>query len=463
MRLKVIISLGLCLGLILMTCGKMLSAQTVMTFKYGEREEYEGRLTAYLLLLGQDKNSKKRVSRVLTEENHTVDCSKYDQEMIVLQLTNLELADSSHYETCWLEIPLQTYFNKKTAGLNLVSKTIVLTIGSKDIPRARNTADIRFSPVSNLKGVTSGTFDFSFDFVSSEFPWQKISFRPVLPYKLESGSGKEEVITKSETKDPVSDIASVDEEEASAEDSAPSTAASLEEEMDLQLAIEDEEDAQEVLQLCEKYRVIYPDGHYLEEVVYKQITHATEETQIAEYLQTYVEQFPEGKYLSEVREKIRVDFPELKYLFDPAEKELESPEHMIKADLEVNDGILIIDNIEGGEPPYRLEFYEVEQPELKSYAIYIGNNLSFRTNLNSLPLEKSSYIIGLVDAAQTPPFLSKPLQVRSSNRFFRVKGSFIFTVLGSAVLAVALFLLLFSVFFKRKKRRRRGYYSRSYR
>ncbi len=465
MRMKAIIGLGLLLWVILSICGTSLSAQTVMTFKYGEREEYEGQLKAYVFILGQDRVSKERISMLLTAENHSVDLSRYDQLMVVLQLTDFTLADTSHYRSCWLEIPLQAYFNKRPPGLDLRSKTVVVTIGDKSIPQARETADIRFTPAEGLKGTTAGKIDFSFDFISSQFPWRKIPFRPTLPYILKSH------LSISEAENPEASgeqQAAFDDEldndyEPESRQGSPSFENPSEEEVDLMADIQQENDSKKVLSLCEKYTNTFPDGHFTEEVLYKQITHASGPEDKRAYLETYLRMFPEGKYLLKVNEAVLAEFPEMSLDYKSPKGVSGRSKSAVEVDFQVAGGILAIDKIEGGQPPYRLEFYEVDDPDFKSYVLYIGENHSFQTNLHALPLEKDKYVIGLVDASQSTLYLSKPVSVNPSDRKLRVEGSFIFMVLGGAILAVALSLLLISNFFRKKRRRKRGHYSRSYR
>ena len=145
MRTTQQVLLYFCLGIFLLGASQLLYSQSTIDFKYGEEEEFEGRLTAYLIMIGLDKSSGQRRTRILRPSDHIIEYDRYSDLTIVLRMIDLELAREEHYATSWLEIPLREYISTDLPGLVLESKTKVLMIGSDDIPRARETGDIRYS------------------------------------------------------------------------------------------------------------------------------------------------------------------------------------------------------------------------------------------------------------------------------------------------------------------------------
>jgi len=447
-----------------------ISAQSVMTFEYGEKNEFEGQLTAYLLALGKQKKNGKRSLKVLDSDNFDIDPSQYEELTIVLRLTNFTLEKPEHYKTTWLELPLQEYIKEDLPGLVLVSKTRVLLLGADTIPRARQTGDIRFTVDPDLDRRVEGLLEFSFDFISSDFPWKKIDFKPVLKYAVLSVQplNQHSVATNPSRDDP--EKKKVASEEAGEKEKnsitaeihpEPEKVVPLEEKR-LMEAINDADDDKTANRLCEEYRKEFPGGFFEEEVLFQQIELASTAEDRSDHLETYVKNYPDGRYIRQVNEMIFLEYTS-------GEKEGEEipggDESLvgedIQASINLKDGILTVDRIEGGEPPYRLEFFDVANENAKSYAIDIGRNRSFKTNLNALPLDKKTYIIGVVDAKYSVPYYSEPFKLSPSKGGFRVEVPFLTMVLGISILTIALFLLVISRFFSKKRRKRYRY--RSYR
>jgi hypothetical protein len=107
------------------------------------------------------------------------------------------------------------------------------------------------------------------------------------------------------------------------------------------------------------------------------------------YLEDYVELFPEGSYIIQVNEMIFSDLSgrEAEGRGSPTEI-VELPGRTLLASIQMSDGILSVADIRGGQPPFRLEFFDAKKRTEKKYALDIGKSRSFRINLNSLPLEK---------------------------------------------------------------------------
>lgn len=475
MRTTHIVCLYLFIGLFWFGMPVIMSGQSTFTFTYGENEEFEGSLTASLIMIGQKKDSGKRTSRVLRSSNYSIDYDQYEELSLVLRINSFILAREEHYKNCWLEIPLKEYISKDLPGLVLASKTKVLMLGSEDIPRTRKMGDIRYSIDPTLDRQVEGKLRFFFDFISSRYPWKKIEFKPTFKYAIRSNlpldlsENKKEIKEEQEkVTEPLIPAPGKEEKEAEepasipeSEPKGPDT-----EEAALFDAIDGSRKKAKILQLCEKYRSLFPDGFYLEEVLYRQIQAVSEPAIRSEYLEDYVELFPDGKYLREVNELIFSDFTKAEEETARANpKEIvELPGQSLQAVIKMKDGILSVSDIYGGQPPFRLEFYDAEEVNEKKYAIDIGKNRSFKINLKSLPLEKNTYVIGLVDGKGTPGYYSQPLNVTNSNRFFKVEVPFLSMVLGISILVISAFLLILSRFFSKKRRRkRRRYPSNSYR
>jgi hypothetical protein len=472
MRTTQQVLLYFCLGIFLLGASQLLYSQSTIDFKYGEEEEFEGRLTAYLIMIGLDKSSGQRRTRILRPSDHIIEYDRYSDLTIVLRMIDLELAREEHYATSWLEIPLREYISTDLPGLVLESKTKVLMIGSDDIPRARETGDIRYSIDPYLDREVEGTFRFSFDFISSGLPWKKIDFPPTLKYAIRSPlpldeADKEiaatEAVVPEEAVRPQAEEETVDRVPLSPK--VPEAEASSEEEEALLRSIQEAGNEADIRSLCETYRSQYPKGHYLDEVLYRQILATSDFEDRSRYLEDYVELFPEGSYIIQVNEMIFSDLSgrEAEGRGSPTEI-VELPGRTLLASIQMSDGILSVADIRGGQPPFRLEFFDAKKRTEKKYALDIGKSRSFRINLNSLPLEKDTYIIGLVDETGSAPYYSSPLKVSSSKPSFKVEIPFITMVLGISILVISVFLLILSRFFSNKRRRkRRRYPSKSYR
>jgi hypothetical protein len=443
-------------------------------FKYGAKEEFEGSLTAYLIMIGEEKNSGQRRTRILRPSDHTIEYDRYRDLTIVLRVTDLALAREEHYESSWLEIPLREYISPDLPGLVLESKTKVLILGSDPIPRARATGDIRYSIDPFLDREVEGAVRFAFDFISSDFPWKKIEFSKALKYAVRSDLPVDEPtrdVSVSED-ELVSEKAEVPEEEEKRSESIPpfelkqaETEVPSEEEKSLFQSIQEAGNEGDMRQLCEAYRMQFPNGYYLDEVLYRQIVATSDREERSRYLEDYVELFPEGKYIIPINEMIFSDVSANDIERQGSPKEIvELPERPLRANIQMNNGILSVEDIKGGQPPFRLEFFDAKEREEKKYALDIGKSRSFRINLSSLPLEKDTYIIGLVDETGSDAYFSSPLNISNSKSAFKVEIPFLTMVLGISILVIAVFLLILSRFFSKKRRRKhRRYPSRSYR
>lgn len=464
--------LCLCLGIFLMGISRPLHSQSTIDFKYGEKEEFEGSLTAYLIMIGTEKTSGQRRTRILRPSDHTIQYNRYNNLTIVLRITDLILAREEHYQTSWVEIPLQEYITTDLPGLVLESKTKVLMLGTDAIPRARETGDIRYSIDPFLDREVESAFHFSFDFISSDFPWQKIDFSSPLEYAIRSPlpmvDSKRDVAVAGEA--PSEEALPSQQEEKTApavplKPKQPELEAPSKKEEALLRRIQEAGNEVDIRELCETYRSKFPNGSFLDEVLYRQILATSNLEDRSAYLENYVTLFPEGKYIIQVNEMIFSDLSaaEAKTKGNPTEI-VELPGRPLLANIQMRDGILSVADIEGGQPPFRLEFFDAQKKKEKKYALDIGKSRSFRINLNSLPLEKDTYIIGLVDQMGSAPYYSRPLKVSSSSRSFKVEIPFLSMVLGISILAIAVFLLILSRFFSKKRRRKRHRYSsKSYR
>ncbi len=471
MRTTQKVCLYFCLSVCLLGISQALYAQSTMTFQYGEKEEFEGSLTAHLLMLGVDKETGQRKSRILRSSDHTIQYDRYEDLEIVLRISSFDLAREEHYETTWLEIPLKSYINQDLPGLILESKTKVLMLGTEAISRARKTGDIRYRIDPMLDREVSGALRFSFDFVSSDFPWKKIKFPVSLEYAIRSPlpvdpsgatstpSVEETLIEESPTaEEEITDDIAVPEVE-------PVEVGPVPAEEKLIKSLANTNDKAKILELCAAYREQFPEGFYLEEVLFQQIEANDDPKEQSRFLEDYVELFPDGKHILQVNDLIFSNLSKNEELVEANPKEVvEIPNSGLSAQIKMKDGILSVNNIKGGQAPFRLEFFDTEGAKEKKYAIDIGKNRSFKINLNSLPLEKNSYVIGLVDEKGTKPYYSAPLNVSSNQRSFKVEVPYLSMVLGISILVIAVFLLILSRFFsKKRKRRRRRYPSKSYR
>lgn len=460
-----------------------------MEFKYGPNKEYRGYLSARLLMIGKDKITGERVKRTLKSDDYEINTSQYDDIMIVLRISGFKLENKEHHENSWLELPLKSYIATYAEGMELLSSTQVLVMGTSNIRGARRVGDIRFKIADDLTEAVKGRFSFDFDFISARFKERKNHFRPSLPYLITSDfpeqyNAYKEENTKAATpeiveetpvaEEPVEEV--IESEQALNTDPVPTEEideyeAATEEDYDaydevdesesygyttpsfLATAPTDEEErlfekidaaskSRRINNYCERYREKYPSGYYTEEVLIKQIEHAVTSQSKGELLEEYVELFPEGKYTEKVNQLIMDEFDDLYYGEEGTALEVGNfPYNAIQAEVAIDEGTLFVDHIRGGVPPYRLEFYDIYESNMKNYAIDIGKNRAFRVNLKALPLENNNYVIGIVDASGLTPFYSTPMKISGDSGGW-LNFSFISIILGALILAILVLLFI---------------------
>ncbi len=465
------ILLGLCAFLCIATINASLNAQTKITFNYGENEEFEGSITAYLLMIAKERKSNETVTRRLGEKNHNIDFSDFQDISVVLRLSSLSFQMPEHEKECWLELPLYRYFSEGLPGLVLESKTKVLKLGYEDIPRSRKMADIRFSIDKSLVDQVEGNIIFTIDFMSNTFPAKKIDFKQGLSYAIRSSLPIDPPIQEEE--DP-----KVAENEPEQENNSESPTITTQqekstnsisdkkpakEEVLLMDAIESSSKNRTTAKLCKDYLQKFPDGIYVEDVLFKQISLEDNDQLKTGLLENYLQKFPNGKYIHRVNEMILLAYSNRNKSKTDEDSNHVQDSNKLVASFKMRDGILTVDGIKGGTPPYKLEFLDVENSNARSYAINIGENRNFKTNLTALPLERNNYIISLVDSNNSEPYYSEPLLIKPLKKGLKVEVPFISMVLGISILTVALFLLIISRFFSKKRKRHRRYHSKYYR
>lgn len=493
------------------TC--MVFGQSRVEFKYGDKEEFTGGLTAHLVMVAKEKQSNQAFSKILRSADDIIDTDKYKDIVIIMRLTDFDLAKEEHAELSWLEIPLidTEYYPSNIPGLRKISQTQVLVMGSKAIQGARRFGDVRFALTNEAKNGLKGNIQVKFDFVSALFEDIKISFPDSLSYTIAGSGGsnvgstfeapveefseedpepvvesskanqieeetyepepepsyeeEETVVIEEEiTPEPEPEPAPVEEEsidmDASAADlerkGAPTKeaeAVSVEAKVpsfinsapekgedELFRRIKSTEKVRKLNTICERYRDKFPSGFYTEEVLYTQINNAPTSNDKEKYLEEYLELFPEGKYIERVNTIILEDFDGFGADGGGTALEVASfPAGAITAEVDIQDGVLFIDHIKGGTPPFQIEFYDIEEAKMKNYSLDIGKNRAFRVNLKALPLEGESYVVGIIDAQGTAPFYSTPVSLTGTSKRWS-NFSFISTILGGLIL-VALVLL----------------------
>lgn len=481
----------------------ILTAQSVVTFNYGEDNEFQGSLTAHLIMVGKDKATNKFTTKVLKAEDYTIDATQFKDIKVILRLSSFQLAEAEHYERSWLELPLLEYLPQNLPGLKLLSQTRVLVMGNKNIMGARRVGDIRFGLKGDINNEITGSFEVPFDFVSALFDEQTITFSDKFQYKIIADTQEEFVADFTEESEvveetPPQQVVVEEKIEQEAREAVPqeemfipeeemendtdseanltdetTTVDSSEENIPTETPTEtlpieaaavysppsfinkdvkqDEEDLYQKImaapgvrklnKYCENYRQQYPNGYYTEDVIYTQInnslTSQTKETLLEEYL----ELFPEGKYIEKVNELVLEDITEYEDEEGRVIEVASFPTNAISAEIEIQDGELFIDYIQGGVPPFKLEFYDIVESNAKNYAIEIGRSRSFKVNLEALPLEHDNYVVGIIDASGVTPFYSTPLNLKGKSEKWR-NFSFISIILGSLIIAALLLLFL---------------------